>query len=369
MVLTNGRVKPLRDILREDDFDDLEFRLAPSMLEGSGRWQKKAQRFAFDEGMGPDPVIDRMRDTWRGGKLFKEGGESLYKTRAGIGEGEVNGRIDVAKAETLLEQAGAMDLTDLEGPTGFWADDKEAGIRKFQTANGLKTDGKMLPHGETMRALEAKLAPKSAIKPVKVANAAGPIETKSDTPWYLLPESEAEKAERAEAKRVAAASAEDNGTKPDVAGKRPNNPPPISNPTGGVERNDSKGLGNFGASRAGGKRKHQGTDITVAPGDPVVAPIEGKIVRRGRAYSEDKRFDTVEIQGTGKYSGMTVKIFYVDREGHDKGPNPVFAVKAGTTVIGGAQDVRIKHGSAMKPHVHLEVYWQGKRVDPSTVLP
>jgi len=68
MVLTNGRVKPLRDILREDDFEDLEFRLAPSMLEGSGRWQKKPQRYAFDEGMGPDPVIDRMRNAWRGGR-------------------------------------------------------------------------------------------------------------------------------------------------------------------------------------------------------------------------------------------------------------------------------------------------------------
>jgi len=163
----------LGDILREDDFEDLEFRLAPSMLEGSGRWQKKPQRFAFDEGMGPDPVIERMRDAWRGGSLIKDGGDALYKTRAGIGEGEVNGRIDVAKAETLLEQAGAMDLTDLEGPTGFWADDKEAGILKFQTANGLKTDGKMLPHGETMRTLESKLAPKPVAHPKPACGMAG----------------------------------------------------------------------------------------------------------------------------------------------------------------------------------------------------
>ena len=191
------------------------------MLEGSGRWQKKPQRFAFDEGMGPDPVIERMRDAWRGGSLIKDGGDALYKTRAGIGEGEVNGRIDVAKAETLLEQAGAMDLTDLEGPTGFWADDKEAGILKFQTANGLKTDGKMLPHGETMRTLESKLAPKSAIKPVKVADALAATGTKSDASRNLISESAEEKVARRDAPKAPTSK---NDKKDDAPKFRPRHP-------------------------------------------------------------------------------------------------------------------------------------------------
>ena len=71
VALIDEKEKPLRMLLRENDFDDLEFRLAPSMLEGSGRWERKPRRFAFGEGLAPDPVIERMRAAWRDGEDAK----------------------------------------------------------------------------------------------------------------------------------------------------------------------------------------------------------------------------------------------------------------------------------------------------------
>jgi hypothetical protein len=157
MALIDALEKPLRDMLRDDDHDDLVFR--PTTSPSGGRWQRKQQRFALNEGLKPDPVIERMRDAWRAGTLFEDGGGALFETRAGIGGDQVNGRIDVAKAETLLERAGAMDLTELDGPTGLFGFDKDDGIRKFQSDNELTVDGKMLPGGQTLRALKTQLGP------------------------------------------------------------------------------------------------------------------------------------------------------------------------------------------------------------------
>ena len=357
MALIDEKQKPLRRLLRENDFDDLEFRLAPSMLEGSGEWRRKPRRFAFGEGLASDPVIERMRAAWRDGNLYETGGDALFETRAGIGGSEINGRIDVAKAETLLERAGAMDLKDLDGPTGIWGDDKAEAILRFQAGNGLKQDAVMQPGGETMGMLKAKLAAKPAVAESenisKFPQDLSGVRDKNDADNRIV---------------IAQSKTKSRASVPSVGGQNAG-PPPIFNPTGGTERNDPEGAGHFGAPRGGGTRRHKGVDITANPKDPVVAPIDGKIVLRGKAYRNDPRYDSVHIVGTGKYTGMTVKILYVDRGGPDGGLNPNFDVKAGITVIGGAQDISQKHGKKMKPHVHIEVLWRGKRVDPARALP
>ena len=92
--------------------------------------------------------------------MFDEGGLSWFETRAGIGLDDVNGQIDVAKSETLLEQAGVRDLKGYKGPTGLFSYDKQDAIKQFQTLNDLRVDGVIKPNGETMRTLKTQLQPR-----------------------------------------------------------------------------------------------------------------------------------------------------------------------------------------------------------------
>ncbi len=149
--------KPLNRLLLEDDHDDLEFHPPRTRRDGAGAWKRKQQNFRFNEAFGPEPVMDRIRESWTRGKLLEEGGDALFETRAGVGRDQVNGQIDMAKVESLLEQAGAIDLTGYKGPTGLFSYDKEDAIKDFQAGNNLTIDGKIMPNGQTMRALRAQL--------------------------------------------------------------------------------------------------------------------------------------------------------------------------------------------------------------------
>tara|TARA_R110001606_G_C15401097_1_gene653014 strand:- start:6931 stop:8520 length:1590 start_codon:yes stop_codon:yes gene_type:complete len=64
-----------------------------------------------------------------------------------------NQRPDVAKAETMLGKAGALDLKKTDGPTGYWGMRTEDATKRFQKQQGLKVDGQMNPGGETIRKL------------------------------------------------------------------------------------------------------------------------------------------------------------------------------------------------------------------------
>ena len=123
--------KLLNRMLLEDDTDDLEFHPPQTRRDGAGSWQRKHRNYAFNEGLAPDPKMDRIRDTWKNGTLFDEGGDSWFETRAGIGLDDVNGQIDVAKSETLLEQAGALDLAGTKGPAGLFSYGKQAAIKQW----------------------------------------------------------------------------------------------------------------------------------------------------------------------------------------------------------------------------------------------
>ncbi|MDX2222771.1 MAG: hypothetical protein SFV21_08485 [Rhodospirillaceae bacterium] len=163
-----------------------------------------------------------------------------------------------------------------------------------------------------------------------------------------------------------------NHLDPSRAGLEPSK---IHNQPRGVERNDPDGFGWNDAPRAGGKRLHQGVDIKLAdPSAPIVSPIDGKIVRRGQAYpnanvQKDPRlaqYNSVHIQGTGPFKGMRAKLLYVDGQGP----------KIGDQVIGGVTPLgyyqgrhEISESGQMLPHVHLETFWNGRFVDPATLLP
>lgn len=119
---------------------------------------------------------------------------------------------------------------------------------------------------------------------------------------------------------------------------------------------DPLGCGEFGASR--GSRLHRGHDFVVTPGESVRSPIQGRISRHARPYSNDTRYSGVEIIGSGPHQGLRIKMFYLAP-----------GLQVGTTVkpgqaIGVAQNIATKHGQAMKPHIHLELYYNDQAVDP-----
>jgi murein DD-endopeptidase MepM/ murein hydrolase activator NlpD len=124
---------------------------------------------------------------------------------------------------------------------------------------------------------------------------------------------------------------------------------PLNHPL--ILRNDNQGLGHFGAPRGG--RKHQGIDFLADPGSAIMAPISG-ILRPLTVYATDTRWKGVSI----KNNTIEVKIFYM---------HPLIVsnthVYTGTR-IGTAQD-RASISPGMKNHIHIEVYLNGKLVDPS----
>jgi murein DD-endopeptidase MepM/ murein hydrolase activator NlpD len=122
-------------------------------------------------------------------------------------------------------------------------------------------------------------------------------------------------------------------------------------------RNDSAGLGHFGASRnakGGGKRKHPGTDYEMEAGELVDSPVVGKVTKIGYTYTDDLSYRYIQITDI---DGNNHRLFYVD---------PKEDIKVGSivdkgTIIGASQDLSKKHGSEMKNHVHYEI------LDPNKV--
>jgi murein DD-endopeptidase MepM/ murein hydrolase activator NlpD len=116
-------------------------------------------------------------------------------------------------------------------------------------------------------------------------------------------------------------------------------------------RNDSQGLGHFGAPR--GSRKHQGIDIIAQANTLVTAPISGQI-RRVTVYSNTPAWKGISI----KNQNVEIKLFYVD---------PIGALPASINrgeVVGTMQN-RASNSPGMVNHLHIEVWVNGKVVDPS----
>ena len=116
-------------------------------------------------------------------------------------------------------------------------------------------------------------------------------------------------------------------------------------PTGKTNvRSDSKGDGHYGASRGG--RMHDGTDYPCTPGQPVVAPIDGTVIREAAPYADDAKYRGVVIQG----AHARVKMFYLIPDKALIGKR----VSQGQAV-GTAQDISAKYGQAMIPHIHMQI--------------
>jgi LysM repeat protein len=125
------------------------------------------------------------------------------------------------------------------------------------------------------------------------------------------------------------------------------------NPTGQGLRNDSGGQGHFHAPR--GARLHKGLDILSTPGQPVRAPISGRL-EISNPQNVHSGFKITSDDGK-----TVVKVFYVKYDASLIGKR----VNAGDNV-GTAQDLQMqnKYPQNVKDHVHVEVIKNGNKVDP-----
>jgi len=136
----------------------------------------------------------------------------------------------------------------------------------------------------------------------------------------------------------------------------------FANPTGQEERgHDAYGEGEFGASRDGGQRRHEGVDFKADAGQTVEAPISGYVTKIGFAYPGDQTLKFVEI--TNPATHYAARVFYV---------NPKVAV--GDTValghpIGTAHSLQRKYPGGMTNHVHLEIMDRpDHRIDAASMI-
>jgi murein DD-endopeptidase MepM/ murein hydrolase activator NlpD len=124
--------------------------------------------------------------------------------------------------------------------------------------------------------------------------------------------------------------------------------PDFANPTGQAPRgHDAYGEGEFGASRDGGARRHEGVDFRADAGQPVAAPISGFVSKIGYAYPGDRSLKFIEI--TNPALNYAARVFYVDPQ-----------VEVGEAVavgypIGTARSLQRKYPHGMTNHVHLEI--------------
>jgi murein DD-endopeptidase MepM/ murein hydrolase activator NlpD len=134
----------------------------------------------------------------------------------------------------------------------------------------------------------------------------------------------------------------------------------FANPTGEAPRaHDDFGDGQFGASRDGGAREHEGVDYTGVAGQAVKAPLSGFVTKIGWAYENDHRLKFVEI--TNPALGFQGRVFYVDP-----------SVQVGDLVAVGDEigvlDSLQRRYPGITDHVHLEMIEGGRRFDATAVI-
>jgi murein DD-endopeptidase MepM/ murein hydrolase activator NlpD len=135
------------------------------------------------------------------------------------------------------------------------------------------------------------------------------------------------------------------------------------NPTGHAEReHDAYGSGQFGVSRDGGERRHEGVDYVSIVGQAVKAPMSGFVTRVGWAYEGDNALRTVEITNPA--------LHYVARVLYVRPDVTVGQAVAMGQVIGHAQSLQQKYPGGMTNHVHLQIAPKGRAwMDCSRLIP
>ena len=120
-------------------------------------------------------------------------------------------------------------------------------------------------------------------------------------------------------------------------------------PTGGGIRNDDGGSGLWLAKR--GLKLHQGVDYELpnGPGQLVVSPITGILVRIAYPYSDTQEYSGCEIRG----ADIWIKMFYLRPYDSLIGQEILMGQP-----IGIAQDIGKRYKNVI-PHIHLEASVMG----------
>lgn len=136
----------------------------------------------------------------------------------------------------------------------------------------------------------------------------------------------------------------------------------FANPTGQEPRgHDAYGEGEFGASRDGGSRRHEGVDFRADAGQAVAAPISGYVTKVGFAYPGDPTLKFVEISNPAL--NYAARVFYLDPSVEVGQP-----VAVGDS-IGRARSLQRKYPRGMTNHIHLEILdRRGARIDAARII-
>lgn len=128
-------------------------------------------------------------------------------------------------------------------------------------------------------------------------------------------------------------------------------------------RDKGYGSGEWHASRDNGKRRHEGVDLVVAPGQAIIAPVLVKVVRRADPYKDTKDaiLSGVVLQVVDR-PVMTIKLLYVEPMA-----DLIGRLCTKGSVIGHAQSLQHLY-PGITDHVHVEIWLGGERVDPTPYL-
>jgi murein DD-endopeptidase MepM/ murein hydrolase activator NlpD len=122
-----------------------------------------------------------------------------------------------------------------------------------------------------------------------------------------------------------------------------------------VIRVDNAGNGNYQSSRIG--HVHQGIDLICTPGENILAPFAGKVLRQANPYANDASYKGLEYVSTD--GTLKMKLFYVNNFSIGQ------TFKTGE-VFAKAQNIALKYGGGMLPHVHVELRINGFVINPTS---
>lgn len=116
-------------------------------------------------------------------------------------------------------------------------------------------------------------------------------------------------------------------------------------PPHGWRGEDAYGSGAFLAPRGG--RLHWGADAVCIPHEEWRSPVSGIILRRRKPYPDDLQWSGVLIRASW---GGLVTLFYLEPF-----PDLLGVEVSQGQVIGLAQNITLRYGPGMTPHLHCEV--------------
>ncbi len=113
----------------------------------------------------------------------------------------------------------------------------------------------------------------------------------------------------------------------------------------------------------GDKYRHMGVDLRAKVGEPAVAVMDGRILRRLPVYLDTPVYDWVVLDADTLGESLIIKYAYVDRSG----PGVGTTINAGTP-LGLVQDPTIERPGT-DDMIHFETVLEGVHIDPMTILP